>query len=59
MPKYIPLNNLIKTTKDLESKSKDLSPAMAHITNTLQTTTSEVFENERSPFGQKMGETLS
>lgn len=53
MPRHTSLNQLIQTTKDLESKSTDLAPLMAHIANLLQTTTSEAFEKESSPFGQK------
>ena len=52
MPK-IALDDFIKEMNDLESALKDTEPLMAHIANTLALFTSQSFEKETSPFGEK------
>ncbi|WP_416863892.1 phage virion morphogenesis protein [Helicobacter ganmani] len=52
MPK-IALDDFIKEMNDLESALKDTEPLMAHIVNTLALFTSQSFEKETSPFGEK------
>lgn len=52
MPK-VALDEFIKEMNDLESALKDTEPLMAHIANTLALFTSQSFEKETSPFGEK------
>lgn len=52
MPKIV-LDEFVKEMNDLESALKDTEPLMAHIANTLALFTSQSFEKETSPFGEK------
>ncbi|MCX2717826.1 phage virion morphogenesis protein [Helicobacter sp. MIT 21-1697] len=53
MPKTIPLAQCVKIMQDMQAKANDLEPVMAHIANALYNSTSQSFEKESSPFGEK------
>lgn len=53
MPKTMSFDELRAQMQSLESKLKDTEPLMAHIANTLGIFTSQSFEKETSPFGEK------
>lgn len=53
MQKTIPLSQFIQNMQNLSSSLEDTEPLMAHIANALQNSTSEAFERETSPFGEK------
>ena len=53
MPKYMSFDGLREQMQSLELRLKDTEPLMAHIVNTLALFTSQSFEKETSPFGEK------
>ncbi|TLD78403.1 phage virion morphogenesis protein [Helicobacter typhlonius] len=53
MPKYMSFDELRGQMQSLELRLKDTEPLMAHIANTLALFTSQSFEKETSPFGEK------
>lgn len=53
MPKTMSFDELRAQMQSLESRLKDTEPLMAHIANTLGIFTSQSFEKETSPFGEK------
>lgn len=53
MPKIMPFNEFVKEMKEVELRADNTEPLMAHIANTLHLFTSQAFEREASPFGEK------
>ncbi len=46
-------NEFVQEMHKLEQRAQDTEPLMAHIANTLALFTSQSFEKETSPFGEK------